>query len=113
VRQDLEILIASREQAIETLRLERRHLINTIYAPGTDNFGLSSLLDPRNRPERQAGALTQLRSLRTRAEIALGSRFDLMAYNDFIIAQGLLPPRVLEGAVMEEFVHEQSGKSPR
>jgi uncharacterized protein (DUF885 family) len=61
VRQDLEILIASREQAIETLRLERRHLINTIYAPGTVNFGLSSLLDPRNRPERQARALARLK----------------------------------------------------
>ncbi len=52
----------------------------------------------------------QLRSLRTRAEIALGPKFDLMAFNDFIIAQGLLPPRVLERAVMEEFVGERSAK---
>jgi len=50
----------------------------------------------------------QLRSLRTRAEVALGRRFDLMAFNDFIVAQGLLPPRVLEQAVMEEFVRERS-----
>jgi uncharacterized protein (DUF885 family) len=51
----------------------------------------------------------QLRSLRTRAEVALGREFDLMAFNDFIVAQGLLPPRVLEQAVMEEFVRERGG----
>jgi uncharacterized protein (DUF885 family) len=51
----------------------------------------------------------QLRSLRTRAEVALGRQFDLMAFNDFIVAQGLLPPRVLEQAVMEEFVRERGG----
>jgi uncharacterized protein (DUF885 family) len=50
----------------------------------------------------------QLRSLRTRAEVALGRQFDLMAFNDFIVAQGLLPPRVLEQAVMEEFVRDRS-----
>jgi hypothetical protein len=31
-----------------------------------------------------------------------------MAFNDFIVAQGLLPPRVLEQAVMEEFVRDRS-----
>jgi uncharacterized protein (DUF885 family) len=50
----------------------------------------------------------QLRSLRTRAEVALGRQFDLMAFNDFIVAQGLLPPRLLEQAVMEEFVRDRS-----
>lgn len=61
VRQDLDILIASREQVIETARLERRVLINYVAAPGIVNFGLSSLLDPRNRPERQARALVRLK----------------------------------------------------
>jgi uncharacterized protein (DUF885 family) len=61
VRQDLEVLIASREQRIETTRLEHRFLIDYVYAPGTVNFGLSSLLDPRNRPERQARALERLK----------------------------------------------------
>lgn len=61
VRQDLDILIASREQVIETARLERRYLINYVAAPGVVNFGLSSLLDPRNRPERQARALVRLK----------------------------------------------------
>ncbi len=61
LRQDLDILIASREQVIETARLERRYLINYVAAPGIVNFGLSSLLDPRNRPERQARALVRLK----------------------------------------------------
>jgi hypothetical protein len=46
--------------------------------------------------------------LRTQAEVALGRQFDLMAFNDFIVAQGLLPPRLLEQAVMEEFVRDRS-----
>ncbi len=40
-----------------------------------------------------------------------GRRFDLRAFNDFIVAQGLLPPRVLEQAVMEEFVRERAAKT--
>jgi len=46
----------------------------------------------------------QLQSLRTQAEIVLGNKFDLLAFDDFVIAQGLLPPRLLKRAVMEEFV---------
>jgi uncharacterized protein (DUF885 family) len=46
----------------------------------------------------------KLRAVRTRAEIALGARFDAKAFNDFILDQGLLPPTLLERAVLEEFV---------
>ena len=46
----------------------------------------------------------KLRAVRTRAEIALGPRFDAKAFNDFIVSQGLLPPPLLERAVLEEFV---------
>jgi hypothetical protein len=49
----------------------------------------------------------RLRALRTQAEIAMGKRFELMAFNDFIVAQGLLPPRILQQTVMEEFVPAQ------
>jgi hypothetical protein len=52
----------------------------------------------------------QLRTLRTQVELALGSQFDLMAFNDFIVAQGLLPPKILKQAVMEEFVPAQRAK---
>jgi uncharacterized protein (DUF885 family) len=49
----------------------------------------------------------QLESLRTQAEIALGKEFDLRAFDDFVIAQGLLPPRLLKRAVMDEFVRSR------
>ncbi|MGE5616036.1 MAG: DUF885 domain-containing protein, partial [Bacillota bacterium] len=53
----------------------------------------------------------QLETLRTQAEIALGKKFDLKAFDDFVIAQGLLPPRLLKRAIMEEFVPSQSASS--
>jgi uncharacterized protein (DUF885 family) len=48
-----------------------------------------------------------LMALRQRAQLALGAGFDRMAFNDFVLAQGLLPPALLEQAVMSEFVPEQ------
>ena len=47
---------------------------------------------------------TQLESLRARTELAMGKRFDIQAYHDFILRQGLLPPDLLQKAVTEEFV---------
>jgi uncharacterized protein (DUF885 family) len=49
------------------------------------------------------GYRTQL-ELRGKVELALGPRFDALAYHDFVIDQGLLPPHLLEKAVMERFV---------
>jgi len=46
----------------------------------------------------------RLMELRTDVERLLAERFDRRAYHDFILAQGLLPPRLLRQAVMEEFV---------
>jgi uncharacterized protein (DUF885 family) len=43
-------------------------------------------------------------AIRARAEMALGDRFDPLSYHDFIVSQGLLPPEVLEQAVMEDYV---------
>ncbi|HWH40338.1 MAG TPA: DUF885 domain-containing protein [Usitatibacter sp.] len=48
--------------------------------------------------------LQKLRAIRTQAEIALGPRFDLQKFHDFIISQGMLPPDLLERAVMEQLV---------
>jgi hypothetical protein len=45
---------------------------------------------------------TRLRELRLKAEIALGERFDQREFHDLIIAQGLLPPRLLERSVLAE-----------
>ena len=41
---------------------------------------------------------------RMRAELALGGRLDRQRFNDFILAQGLLPPDLRLRAVLEEFV---------
>jgi uncharacterized protein (DUF885 family) len=44
---------------------------------------------------------------REAAEVALGKKFNRQAFNDFVLAQGLVPPAVLRKAVMEEFVPAQ------
>jgi uncharacterized protein (DUF885 family) len=43
-------------------------------------------------------------ALRGKVEMALGEGFDAHAYHDFVLDQGLLPPEVLEQAVMDGFV---------
>jgi uncharacterized protein (DUF885 family) len=46
----------------------------------------------------------RLMETRQAAQLALGERFDRQAFNDFVLAQGLLPPKLLRQAVMTEFV---------
>lgn len=46
----------------------------------------------------------RLLELRTETELALGPRFDRQAFNDFLLDQGLLPPRLLAKTVREQFV---------
>ena len=46
---------------------------------------------------------TQLRDLRTEVERAQSGRFDALAFHDFILGQGLLPPKLLRTAVLEHF----------
>jgi uncharacterized protein (DUF885 family) len=50
---------------------------------------------------------TKLEALRARTQLALGNQFNVQAYHDFIINQGLLPPELLEKAVIEDFVPSQ------
>ena len=45
---------------------------------------------------------TRIRELRLKAELALGPRFDQRKFHDLVLAQGLLPPKLLERTVMEE-----------
>jgi uncharacterized protein (DUF885 family) len=42
--------------------------------------------------------------------MALGDRFDPLSYHDFIVSQGLLPPEVLEQAVMERYVSSRNAR---
>jgi uncharacterized protein (DUF885 family) len=47
---------------------------------------------------------TRLREIRSEAEGALGSRFNVQRFHDFILSQGLLPPNLLRKTVMSDFV---------
>jgi uncharacterized protein (DUF885 family) len=49
----------------------------------------------------------QIMETRARAELALGRRFDRKAFNDFLLAQGMLPVDLLDRMVMEDFVKPQ------
>ncbi|MCG2584777.1 DUF885 domain-containing protein [Massilia sp. TS11] len=49
----------------------------------------------------------RLMETRQAAEVALRKQFDRKAFNDFVLAQGLVPPALLRKAVMEEFVPAQ------
>ncbi len=48
---------------------------------------------------------------RQRAELALGGRLDRQRFNDFILAQGLLPPDLRLKAVLEEFVPAEKARA--
>lgn len=49
----------------------------------------------------------RLREIRDAAQKALGPKFNVQRFHDFILAQGLLPPNLLRKAVMTEFVPKQ------
>jgi hypothetical protein len=53
---------------------------------------------------------TQLADLRVATELALGDKFDRMAFNDFIVGQGLLPINLLAEAVRRDFIPAQLAK---
>jgi hypothetical protein len=61
VRQDLDILIDSREKKIASMKLERQYLLNYVNVAELMYNGLQVLLDPRNKPERQKTALVRLK----------------------------------------------------
>jgi Bacterial protein of unknown function (DUF885) len=47
---------------------------------------------------------TRLLEIRQATEKALGPKFNVQRFHDFILSQGLLPPNLLRKAVMEDFV---------
>lgn len=64
-----------------------RYTINSPGQAGSYFYGYSRILQ-----------------LRAETEVALGSRFDRLAFNNFLLDQGLLPPDLIASAVREEFV---------
>ena len=55
---------------------------------------------------------SRLQALRAEAELVLGDRFDRKAFNDFLLAQGMLPPGLLDSAVREEFIPARANTAP-
>ena len=53
---------------------------------------------------------TRLMELQAATRITLGSKFDRLAFNDFLVNQGLLPPDLLAAAVREHFIPAQLAK---
>lgn len=53
---------------------------------------------------------TRLLELRAHTQIELGNSFNLKQFNDFLIAQGLLPPDQLAEAVDTQFIPAHGGK---
>lgn len=56
---------------------------------------------------------SRLLELRADAERMLGAAFDRRKFNDFVLSQGMLPPRLLRKVVLEEFVPSQTQKTAR
>ena len=55
---------------------------------------------------------SELANLRVATELALGEKFDRLAFNDFIVGQGLLPIDLLGEAVRRDFIPAQLAKAP-
>jgi uncharacterized protein (DUF885 family) len=51
---------------------------------------------------------TRLLALRKDVSQQMGDKFNAERFHDFILAQGMLPPRLLRQAVMTDFVQQQS-----
>ena len=49
----------------------------------------------------------KLIDLRIETELALGKRFDEMAFNDFLLSQGIIPLELIAAAVRDEFIPSQ------
>jgi uncharacterized protein (DUF885 family) len=47
---------------------------------------------------------SRLQALRAETELMLGTQFERKAFNDFLLAQGMLPPDLLDKAVREDFI---------
>ena len=53
---------------------------------------------------------TRILQLRAETELALGEKFDRLAFNNCLLGQGLLPPDLLAKAVREQFIPAQKAR---
>lgn len=56
---------------------------------------------------------SRILELRVQTELALGEKFDRLAFNNFLLDQGLLPPDQLAKAVKEQFIPAQQKRAKR
>jgi len=94
---------------------------DTAYRVLTEDVGLSKPFAQQEvdrymfRMPGQAGSYlygySRIMQLRAETEVALGPKFDRFAFNNFLIAQGLLPPDLLAKAVREQFIPAQRAKN--
>jgi Bacterial protein of unknown function (DUF885) len=75
-------------------------------AMATQEVQRYTFLAPGQAPSYFVG-YNRLLETRAKAERMLGDRFDRTKFNDFVLAQGLLPVELLDKTVMEEFVPQQ------
>ena len=96
----------TREEAMRVLRED----VGLSEAMATQEVQRYTFLAPGQAPSYFVG-YNRLLQIRQKAEIALGGRFDRMRFNDFILGQGMLPPRLLEKSVMEQFIPSQKSQA--
>jgi hypothetical protein len=95
----LQLGTIDREEAYRVLREE----VGLSDAMATQEVDRYTFLAPGQATAYFVG-YNRLLEIRADAERMLADRFDRLAFNDFILAQGLLPPRLLRKAVMEDLV---------
>ena len=98
----LNLGLMSRDEAERVLRED------ALFSPGMTKQELDRY---EFRMPGQAGSYyygyRKLIDLRIETELALGERFDEMAFNDFLLSQGIIPLDLIAEAVREEFVPSQ------
>ncbi len=101
----LNLGLMTRDEAERVLREE------ALFSPGMTKQELDRY---EFRMPGQAGSYyygyRKLIDLRIETELALGDRFDEMAFNDFLLSQGIIPLDLIAAAVREEFVPSQLGE---
>lgn len=95
----LQLGTITKEQAMRVLRED----VGLSEAMATQEVERYSFRAPGQATSYFVG-YNRLLEVREEAERALGSRFDRRKFNDFVLAQGLIPPRLLRKAVAEEFI---------
>lgn len=90
------------EQAMQVLEKD------VVCSPGfaTEEVERYTFRAPGQAPSYFDGYM-RLLEIRMAAEKALGPKFNVQRFHDFILSQGLLPPNFLRKAVMEDFVATQ------